>query len=527
MALKFSMVLTAVDRVTAPARRIRASVGGMTSGFRSFGQQVGRVTRDINTGARSLQFYETRARRLRQVALGTFFRAARLQASQFASSLRTGIRNLNLMERAGRAAGSGIATMAGKMAGLAKWGAAGAVAGGGLALFDMFGTASKFEQYQVQLEQQLGSVSAAKKSMAWVQDFAQQTPYELDEVMAAFVRLKLMGIDPMDGTLKALGEGASGTNKTLMDAVEMQLDAMTNSYERLKEFGINANTKGKEVAFSYLKNNKMVVQKVLASDKTAIKETLNGIFQDRFGSMMERQSRTFAGTIANFRDTWSKFLLMVADAGIFDKVKNKLAQWYESLNAMMKSGQLKGWAKQISDGLGEAFDWATSLIEHTNWKQFGNDLRTVGRAAWDIAKGIRDAFNAYQRWKAENSARLYASTETGWFSSDKARQDAREKRQALEKQFGPLTPLGQQEAADERRRQGISDRWKRGQLAPPRAGSLLMRPTSSQGAPQVNVGGKLQINVKTDPGTTARVRASANGPMPLVVNLGQSMAWPG
>jgi phage tail tape-measure protein len=73
-----------------------------------------------------------------------------------------------------------------------------------LALFDMFGTASKFEQFSVMLTGIEGSADKARKSMAWVQDFAQKTPYELDDVMDAFVKLKAYGIDPMNGSPAAL-----------------------------------------------------------------------------------------------------------------------------------------------------------------------------------------------------------------------------------------------------------------------------------------------------------------------------------
>ena len=83
MALKFSMILEAVDRVTAPARKMRSSVSQLTSGIRRWGQDVRRVSQDIESGSRSLEHYERRARRLRQVAIGSIFRAAGLQARRF------------------------------------------------------------------------------------------------------------------------------------------------------------------------------------------------------------------------------------------------------------------------------------------------------------------------------------------------------------------------------------------------------------------------------------------------------------
>lgn len=505
MALKFSMVLQAVDRVTAPARRVRSAVGGMVNGFRQLAQQVRRASQDVQSGARSLEFWQTRARRLRQVALERTFRAAAASARQLATNVRAGVRNLDLMGRAGRAAKSGMSWMWEKAAGLAKWGVAGAAAAGGLALFDMFGTASKFEQFGVMLTGIEGSADKARKSMAWVQDFAQKTPYELDDVMNAFVSLKAYGIDPMNGSLAALGDGAAGMSKPIDQAVEALADAVTGEYERLKEFGIRANAMGKQVAFSYMKNGKTISRQVKAN-AVEIEKAITGIFRDRFGGMMDRQSTTFAGIMSNLKDMWAKFLLMVANAGIFDKVKAKLGELYDRVNKLAQDGTLQAWAKKISDGLGRAFDWATNLIQKTDWAAFGRDLQKIAKAAWDIANGVADAVRAYQRWNAGNQARVYESTENGWFSSKQSREDARKKRQALEQEFGPLTGTGRSEQRNR---------------AP-----AVSKPQASAG--KVPVGGAVKVEVAFVGPLRGRVvtARSDNAAVPTIVNLGHSMGAP-
>lgn len=54
MALKFSMILEAVDRASAPARKVKASVGGLVSGFRAWGQQVAAYLGLTEGGVRNL-----------------------------------------------------------------------------------------------------------------------------------------------------------------------------------------------------------------------------------------------------------------------------------------------------------------------------------------------------------------------------------------------------------------------------------------------------------------------------------------
>ena len=290
------------------------------------------------------------------------------------------MRRLRLVERGGRAAGAGLRKIGGMGLGMLKNGllaGGAAVAGGGaFALFDLFRTAGQFEQYQMMLEGTEGSVQAARKSMAWVTKFAETTPYELAEVMEAFVALKAYGIDPMNGSLMALGDASAGMSKPLMDAVEAIADASTGEFERLKAFGIRASKEGNRVSFSFRKNGKDIRREAEFTG-AAIENSLVGIFNERFGGAMIRQSTTLFGIVANLRDAWSKFLLLIAEAGIFAMVKKDLEALLARVKTMAEDGTLKKWAEDISKGLQEAWSWGKKFVEETDWQAVGKGLATA------------------------------------------------------------------------------------------------------------------------------------------------------
>ena len=96
------------------------------------------------------------------------------------------------------------------------------------------GTSAQFEKFQTVLETIEGSSEKAKASMDWVADFAAKTPYELNGVTDAFVKLKAYGIDPQTGALRSAGDAAAAMGKPLEQAVEALADAMTGENERLK-----------------------------------------------------------------------------------------------------------------------------------------------------------------------------------------------------------------------------------------------------------------------------------------------------
>ncbi|WP_374410643.1 hypothetical protein [Novosphingobium colocasiae] len=531
MALKFSMILEAIDRASAPARRARASMAGLTSGVRAWGQQVRKVSTDIQSGARSIDFYRVRAERLRRVALGRFFQAAGNDARRFAQNLRAGIRSLDLMGRAGRGAMAGLKSlgsgMVGGIANLATWGATAAAAAGTYALFDMFRKAGQFEQYQVQMEINLGSAAKAKEAMRWIQNFAQSTPFELDQVTEAFGVLTNAGLDPVNGLLRATGDAAAGMSSDIVEAAKAVADASNGQFERLIDLGITASTKGDQVSLSWVKNGKQIEKVAQKTDKVALAMAVAAAWSDKFAGSSDRQSKTLFGIISNLKDKWSGFQLMIANAGIFDKVKSKLGGWLDAMGDITKNRAAQEWAKSISDGLGEAFDWATNLVQKVRWRQLAADLGNIANAAWSLAKWTAAAVVAIQRFQANRIAGQNEIIEGGWFTSKEAKNKARKERQKLEAQYGPLTSTGQREADEKAAAQkSWSKKYYRRTLNGPDIpiGKGLLGPKVSTAPTQV--GGRLAVDINVRGPGTARVTEikSANPHVPIRANTGKIMA---
>lgn len=524
--LKYKMILEAIDRVTGPAKRIRASMKGiggaaktMAADVRKVGSEVASVTR-LDRGV---------------MHLGRAFIATGRAAKRMAGKAGIGSWG-DAAELAGRGVGSLIRKLGGLAVSTLKWGAASAAAAGGFAVFDMLKTAGQFEQFQAMLDRSMGS-QKGKAAMGWIQQFAAETPYELGQVTDAFVRLNNLGIDPMDGSLRAAGDAASAMNLDLMDGVEALTDAMTNQFERLKAFGITASTAGQNVTLSWVQNGKAMTRTV-KKDAAEMKAALTDIWDQKFGGSMIGQSKTMLGIIANIKDQWSRFLLLVAQAGIFDTVKNKLSQWLDKINEMAKDGRLQIWAQRISDRLKSAFEWATNFVETTNWDNAIRALTTIAKLAGDTMSFLAGAYEkllAFKRWQAGNLARTYEGVENSWFSSASAKADARKKRQELEAIPGvSLTDSGKREASE---RSGHATRWKAQQTLPltPIGQSPYLKKWSTlpawasprkTSANDVKVGGKAVVDVRVTGPATARVSSIDNGrsAVPLQVNLGKTMA---
>lgn len=214
-------------------------------------------------------------------------------------------------------------------------------------------TAGQFERFQTILTTLEGSEEKAKKSMAWISDFAAKTPYEMSEVTDSFVKLKAYGLDPIkDNLLKDLGDTAAAMGKPVMQVVEAIGDAITGENERLKELGIKASKKGNTITYAYSdKDGKQHLAKVDANNREQIQKTLQTIWNSKYGGAMDKLSTTWEGMISNLSDQWARFKLMVADAGVFDFLKDKLQGVLDKINQLAESGRLKEIAENIGQKL--------------------------------------------------------------------------------------------------------------------------------------------------------------------------------
>lgn len=253
---------------------------------------------------------------------------------------------------------------------------------------DVIGISAKFETFQATLETVEGSSDKARAALDWISDFAKRTPYEVEELTAAFVKLRAYGLDPTNGLMEDLGNASSAMGKTLNEAVEMIADAGTNSFERMKEFGITASQAGDKVTFSWDENGKTVtktVKKTGEEIRKFVQETLG----KRFSGAMLRQSKTWEGMMSNLADTWTDFQRRIGDGGFFETVKNKLAGVLDYLGRLDADGTLDRWSKSLSS----AFTWAADTIGRLA-VTLGRDLGSIGellnkyKGAWEWLKWV-------------------------------------------------------------------------------------------------------------------------------------------
>lgn len=270
--------------------------------------------------------------------------------------------------------------------------------------------AASFEKLSTVMKTLEGSSAKAQQSMAWVEEFAKKTPYELTQVTEAFVKLRSYGLNPTTGLLKTLGDASSAMGKNLEDAVEAMADAVTGENERLKSFGIRASIIGDNIKYKWTSSSGEMKETLIKNNSAIIESTLSAIFNEKYEDAMKEQAKTWDGMMSNMADSYTTFQKNIMEqSGLFDYYKALAMGIDEQLNEAYKSAtagaaefgkatistiksviKSAGFMYDVFEGVGDVFTIVKSLAEIA----FYGIQSVTSRVAFAITKSFEDMLNS-------------------------------------------------------------------------------------------------------------------------------------
>ncbi|HFE31936.1 MAG TPA: hypothetical protein ENJ17_01350 [Gammaproteobacteria bacterium] len=219
-------------------------------------------------------------------------------------------------------------------------------------------TGGRFEQLNIQLKQAMGSVAAGESAFAWIKQFTKDTPYQLDQVAEAFVKLKAFGLDPMDGTMQAIVDQSAklgGSQETLNGIIlavgqawakqKLQGEEILQLVERgVPVWDLLSKATGRNTA---------ELQKMSAAGKlgrTEIKLLIDAIGQSSQGAAADSMT-IWSGLVSNMKDRWTEFFDSIARSGTLDYFKQQIIEAGAAAKRLAADGSLKRYAQNISDAI--------------------------------------------------------------------------------------------------------------------------------------------------------------------------------
>jgi hypothetical protein len=209
---------------------------------------------------------------------------------------------------------------------------------------------SQFQKFEAVLSNTLGSSSAAQLALSQIQEFAATTPFQVDELTGAFVKLANQGFKPNVDQMRLLGDLASSTGKSFDQLAEAILDAQTGEFERLKEFGVRASVAGDQVTFTF----KGIKTQVDNTAESIQKYVLSLGAAEGVSGSMQKISNTLGGKISNVADSFNQFQITLGklNSGVLFTFVGYLQKALGFLNdiAQMSIDRAKFSASYLVDG---------------------------------------------------------------------------------------------------------------------------------------------------------------------------------
>ena len=220
-----------------------------------------------------------------------------------------------------------------------------------------------------------GSAENAAVAFEAIQQFASETPYDLQQVTEGFTKLVNLGLTPSEKALTSYGNTAAAMGKDLNQLIEAVADAATGEFERLKEFGIRAKSEGDRVSFTF-----RGITTTVGKNAAEIEQYLIDLGENNFADAMVNRMDTLDGALSNLGDEWDKLFLNISEQGVGDLIEDgvRLAiDALQELNAQLASGQLTATLDAIASKfapfgedaaraiqfIGEVFDSEFQLIQ--------------------------------------------------------------------------------------------------------------------------------------------------------------------
>ena len=185
-------------------------------------------------------------------------------------------------------------------------------------------TRGQFQQLEIAFETMLGSQDKANSLMKQMVDTAAKTPFDLMGVAEGAKQLMAYGIsaDKVNDTLVRLGNIASGLSIPLNDIVYLYGTTMVQGRlyaQDVRQFTGRGIPLVKELAEKYHKTTDEINAMVSAGKIgfADVEEVLNKMTNagGQFYNLMEKQSSSLTGQIANLEDAWDTVLNDWGEAG--------------------------------------------------------------------------------------------------------------------------------------------------------------------------------------------------------------------
>ena len=305
----------------------------------------------------------------------------------------------------------------------------------------ILGVGDAAERTKIQLTQLYGDQAAGNKAFNDIRALAKELGVSFDATREAAVRLKAVGLEPLDGTLRSLINAnalVGGSQETLLGIItqlgqgyakqKLQTEDLLSIAERgIPIFDLLAKVTGKQGA----ELNKLIESGKIG--RVEIKALIDELGRSADGAAA-KSIGTLGSLVTQLKDQFTAFLERIANSGAADFFKEKLKAIRNEIELMVTDGRLQKFAEDTSNSITSIGTAVSAVAE--KWRILSGASAAATGAIQTTFFGTVKALSAASAGVTGLFARLTGAGEVTAATFDRLNTSAGEKLSAALKKTG-------------------------------------------------------------------------------------------
>lgn len=219
-------------------------------------------------------------------------------------------------------------------------------------------TASTFELLNIRIKSVSKDAKNFSDNMNFIRKTAIDTPMSIEGVTRAFADMSVVGIDarkallPVIDSLTAVGGTSADLHPVIRSLTQIVSKGRVSMEELSRELG-NRGIPALSMLQKHFKTNATSADewaKIIPHSKDAV-YALAEEMTKAFGGAAQDRMDTFAGYIEKIGDAFQFALLDIANTGLFNSIKNDMADFKDEFDELMQDKSASGFAAQVGSSL--------------------------------------------------------------------------------------------------------------------------------------------------------------------------------
>ena len=172
-------------------------------------------------------------------------------------------------------------------------------------------TIRMFEDLEATVQANTRSLYETAQAMKMIREFTAKTTFQVQEVTAAFIEFRRLGIKPTEEQLRGIGNVAAAQGRGIEEVASAVFKAGTTSIEGLQQLGATVVTNGDKLTITIAG-----VTETIDKNTESVLKFIAKVGNTKFDTAISDRAKTLSGAISNLGDASAEAAVQMGEGGL-------------------------------------------------------------------------------------------------------------------------------------------------------------------------------------------------------------------